>query len=135
MLKYSLFFWQICKTIFRWFSKLFIQVKNQLHNLFEEIICHSQSWFIPLKKYICIHWMVRFQSWSFGECGLPSHCHYSQVHSDQDMSGHKSYIYIYINRILHWITYKGWYAIKHIQSILQSMLLNKKPFSSQRWIF
>ena len=28
-----------------------------------------------------LHLMVRLQSWSFGECGVLLHCHYSQVHS------------------------------------------------------
>ena len=28
------------------------------------------------------HLMVRHPSWSFRECGVPLHCHYSQVHSD-----------------------------------------------------
>ena len=28
--------------------------------------------------------MGRFQSWSFGECEPPIHCHYSQVHSDTE---------------------------------------------------
>ena len=26
--------------------------------------------------------MLRLQSWSSGKCGVPLHCHYSQVHSD-----------------------------------------------------
>ena len=29
-----------------------------------------------------LHMMVRLQSWSFGECGVSFHCHYSQVHSE-----------------------------------------------------
>ena len=28
------------------------------------------------------HLMVRFQTWGFGECGVPLQCPYSQVHSD-----------------------------------------------------
>ena len=30
------------------------------------------------------HLIVKLQSWSFGECGVPLHCHYSQVHSDSE---------------------------------------------------
>ena len=29
-----------------------------------------------------LHLVVRFRFWSPGECGVPLHCHYSQVHSD-----------------------------------------------------
>ena len=25
---------------------------------------------------------TKLQSWNFGECGVPLHCHYSKVHSD-----------------------------------------------------
>ena len=28
------------------------------------------------------HLMVTHHFWIFGECGVPLHCHYSQVHSD-----------------------------------------------------
>ena len=28
--------------------------------------------------------MVKLQLWSFGECGVPIHCHCSQVHSDPE---------------------------------------------------
>ena len=31
-----------------------------------------------------LHLMVRLQSCSFEECGVPFHCHYSQVDSDPD---------------------------------------------------
>ena len=30
------------------------------------------------------HLMLRFQSWNFEECGVPLHCHYSQVHADPE---------------------------------------------------
>ena len=26
--------------------------------------------------------LLRIHSWNFGKCGVPLHCHYSQVHSD-----------------------------------------------------
>ena len=31
-----------------------------------------------------LHLMVRLQSWSFGEYGVPLHCHYAQVHFDPE---------------------------------------------------
>ena len=31
-----------------------------------------------------LHLVARFQLWNSGECGVPLHCHYSQVHSDPE---------------------------------------------------
>ena len=31
-----------------------------------------------------LHLVARYQLWSSGECGVPLHCHYSQVHSDPE---------------------------------------------------
>ena len=38
----------------------------------------------PMSVLIMIldHLIARLQSWSFGKCGVPLHCHYSYVHSD-----------------------------------------------------
>ena len=33
-----------------------------------------------------LHMMVRLQSWSLWEFGVPLHCTYSQVHSDPEWS-------------------------------------------------
>ena len=55
-----------------------------------------------------LHLMVRLQLWNFGKCGVPLHCHHSQVHSDlvwysQVMSR------IVLPLFFYW---EGWYAIK-----------------------
>ena len=31
-----------------------------------------------------LHLVAKYQLWSSGECGVPLHCHYSQVHSDRE---------------------------------------------------
>ena len=36
------------------------------------------------KSYTLNHLMVRLQSWKFGQCGVPIHCYYYQVHSDAE---------------------------------------------------
>ena len=43
---------------------------------------------LPQKRYpgysTKLHLIVRFLFWSFRECRVPLHCHYSQVHSDSE---------------------------------------------------
>ena len=44
-----------------------------------------------------------WKCWSIGECRVPLHCYYSQVHSDPEWLAHGSHIYG-LNRTKKWIT-------------------------------
>ena len=57
--------------------------------------------------------MVRFQQcWSFGECGIPLHCHRSQVHSGPGVVAPDIYGLNRTNSILmlNWIVWINWIA-------------------------
>ena len=59
------------------------------------IICPAKEYDFRLQKGVWLsfvtksHLVVRHHLWSFGEYGIPLHCHYSHVHSHR-----KSYFWV-----------------------------------------
>ena len=49
------------------------------------IYTHTHTHWLHLGGGTLNNLMVRLQSWSFRECGVPLHCHYSQVLSDMEL--------------------------------------------------
>ena len=59
-----------------WGSRIY-----QLH------LCWGIKFLSPLSSILDMtlnYLLMKLQSWSFGRCGVPLHCHYSQVHSDTE---------------------------------------------------
>ena len=72
------------------------------------------SWILTVS-----HLMVRLQSWNFGECWVPVHCHYSQIYSVLN--------WLYLLGFLLWIklnylnvcqTWKHWTMCKKMSFVL-----------------
>ena len=67
-----------------------IQEKYKIKKLYIYIYIYIYISFNTLTITTCpgydvkLHLVARYQLWNSGECGVPLHCHYSQVHSDPE---------------------------------------------------
>ena len=69
-------------------NEVYCDLKAQLVGAVEYILTaslqRSKTSSMSVMDMTLKHLMVKLKSWNFGECGVPPHCHYSQIHSDPE---------------------------------------------------